>query len=95
MFRFVKMMITENKTYIDECKTMSQIHVYNELIKNMDENQLWFSNSTSRIKICNSLNLSDGRVKAIVKELTDLGLLHKKMKGIYLISKVFVSTIKE
>lgn len=94
--RFVKMMIIEdNNTYLDKCKNMSQVHVFLEIVKAMDSNQLWFSNSDSRKKICDKLDLSDIRLKQIIKYLVNEGLLHKKLKGIYLISQVYMSTISE
>lgn len=93
--RFIKMIIIDDNTFLDKCKTISQIHVFTEICKSMDQNQLWYSNSESRGSISTKLNLSDVRIKQIVKELTDVGLLHKKMKGIYIISQVYMSIIKD
>ena len=97
MLRYVIMRIDikDEKTIMDACNTLSELRAISSIIKSCsDLDLMWYSNINSRKKLANELQISDSRVKQVIADLCSLGILIKRSKGIYKISKRYIQTGK-
>ncbi len=90
---FVKDDITGEVTSIlDVLKSPSQNKFFNKILTTCDQNDLvWYSNSTTVSKLAKELDLSEDRIKQLIKNLCDLGVLIKKTRGVYAISRKYIT----
>ena len=99
MLKFVKMMIIPengNGSVLDEFTHLAQAKFMSRLVVRAHDkvNLCWYRNEGSVQDICDDMGISKFYVTKLLKELVDLGLLHKKTRGVYLINKRYFQSIE-
>jgi predicted transcriptional regulator len=81
---------------LDEFTHLAQAKFMSRLVVRVHDkvNLFWYKNETSVQEICNDMGISKHYVTKLLKELVDLGLLHKKTRGVYLINKKYFQSIE-
>ncbi len=79
-------------TVLDVFKSTSQAQFFTKLLVHCDQTDLiWYSNKETIGKIAKEMSLSDVRIKQLLKDLCDSGILIKRTRGVYIISKKYVT----
>lgn len=95
MYKYVKLMINQENdggTLLDDFTHLAQIKLLSRLIiRCHDKDTLcWYSTEESVGVIAKDMGVSTHYVIKLVRELVKLNILHKKSRGIYLISKRYI-----
>jgi len=69
---------------------MALLRVYSTIVASMDDDYTWYSNLESRSKIEWRWQMADSTVKYAIAKLVEKGLLARKLRGVYIISKQFI-----
>lgn len=82
----------EVTTILDVLKSASQNKFFSKILATCDQKDLvWYSNSTTVNKLAKEMDLSEERIKQLIKSLCDSGVLIKKTRGVYAISRKYVT----
>lgn len=100
MLSFVKVLFVENsdkgvvETVFDKLEgTNGKVFARLLIYCNQDE-LVWYSNKDSRNKILEDCGISDIRLKQILAKLVEEGILIRRIRGVYELSRVYVSNQK-
>ena len=99
MLKFVKMMINKEygTTILTVTKNKSQDRVIEFLVNNChDKDTLtWYYHDGSVQDACKGLKISKSYFDRMLRQLVGLCILHKKARGVYILSKEYFQTISE
>lgn len=99
MLKFVKMMINKEygTTILTMTKNKSQDKVIEFLVNNChDKDTLtWYYHDGSMHDACTALKISKSYFDRMLKELVKLSVLHKKARGVYILSKEYFQTTQD
>ena len=98
MLQFVKMMINQEYgiTVLSVTRNKSQDRVIEYLVGNVDEADrlVWYYVGDSVAKAVKKLGMSKAYFDKVLRDLVELGVLHKKARGVYILSKEYFQSIK-
>lgn len=99
MLQFIKMMINKEygKTVLTVTKNKTQDKVIEYLINNCQDKKslIWYYSQEEAEKASKELGLKKFYFDKVLKSLVGLGVLLKKTKGVYILSKEFFQVKEE